>query len=141
MRIEEIGIDNPNDKCVLFLLEHISSRNWREKRIYKNLMSKYGKVYRNYRIEQFLIHEGSLDSNSSDDPMVDDPVLPPITNKTGRQAIKRGRFCSETGVCYENILMYWLKKLEYKWILRILLASLLGGGVCYFIKVKLYIGL
>ena len=137
MRIEEIGIDNPNDKCVLILLEHIHFRNCREERIYKNLMSKYGKVYYDYRLENFLKHEGFLDYKSSDDPMVDDPELPPITNKAGQIAIKNGRFSSETGICYGNIWIYWFKRLNYKWILSIITAILLGGSVFYYITVNI----
>ena len=136
MRIEELGIDNPNDKCVLYLLEHISSRNCRERRIYKSLMSKYGKVYHDYRLERFLIHEDYLDYKTSDDPMVDDPDLPPITNKNGRIAIKNGRFSSETGICFGNRWIYLLKRLVYKWILNKLTAILFCGSILYYINVN-----
>lgn len=136
MKIEEIGIDNPNDKCVLFLLEHIPLRNSREERIYKELMSKYGKGYHDHRLEHYLLQEDFLDYKSSDDPMVDDPELPPITNNTGRIAIKNGRFSSETGIYFGNRWVYCLKRLNYKWILSILTAILFGSSIIYYITVN-----
>ena len=110
---------NQNDQCVLFLLEHIQEKKTcREKRVYRALNKKYD-INSNYRkVSDLLLQQNYIDIFTADDPMEDEPDIPPRTNDRGRVAIRKGVFVSETNIYYGRL---WCKILidVYKAVIKV----------------------
>lgn len=107
-------INHPNDICVLCLLEYTQNKSYREKRIYKSLLQKYGHYQYDFQLEQKLFSKGYIYKEIPNNPLEDEPDISPVTTQIGRNAIKYAVFKSETGICFDSIWLSIVRKILNK---------------------------